>query len=280
MRVAVTGGTGQLGRQVRRAFAEQGWEVVAPSLAPPEHDVADPAIVDTIAALQPDVVVHTAALTDVDGCARDPEAAFRVNALGTRNVARGARASGAALVYISTNEVFSGEATTPYREEDPVAPINPYGQSKAAGEAFARAILPEHYIVRTAWLFGPGGANFVTKILARAQAGPLQVVCDEFGSPSYAPDVARAIVRLVATGAFGTYHFVNAGVASRYEWAAAVLALAGLATPLTPLTRERWLRPSRVPRYTPLANQAGAALGIHFRPWREALAEYLRLEAA
>ncbi|MCS6802701.1 MAG: dTDP-4-dehydrorhamnose reductase [Chloroflexota bacterium] len=280
MRVAVTGGKGQLGRQVCRAFAEAGWQVLDPLLDRPAHDIADLAVAGTIAAMRPDLVVHCAAMTDVDGCARDPDAALRVNALGTRNVALGARRAGAAMVAISTNEVFSGTADAPYDEWSPVDPINPYGRSKAIGEAFVRQLVPESYIVRTAWLFGPGGNNFVTKMIARAKAGPLTVVCDEIGSPTYAPDLADALVALVRTGAYGTYHLVNEGVASRLEFAEAIFALAGIRAEVTPTTLAQWSRPSRVPPYTPLRNVAGAALGIRLRPWREALAVYLAVEAA
>jgi dTDP-4-dehydrorhamnose reductase len=280
MRVAVTGGKGQLGRQVRRAFAEAGWHILDPLLDRPAHDIADLAIADTIAALQPDLVVHCAAMTDVDGCARDPDAALRVNALGTRNVALGARRAGAALVAISTNEVFSGAGDTPYDEWSPLEPINPYGRSKAIGETFVRQLVPESYIVRTAWLFGPGGNNFVTKMIARAKAGPLRVVADEVGSPTYAPDLADALVALVRSGAYGTYHLVNEGVASRLEFAQAIFALAGVDADVTPTTLAQWSRPSRVPPRTPLRNVAGAALGIRLRPWRAALAAYLSAEAA
>jgi dTDP-4-dehydrorhamnose reductase len=265
---------------VRRAFGEAGCEVLEPLLDRPAHDIADLAIIDTIAAMRPDLVVHCAAMTDVDGCARDPDAALRVNALGTRNVALGARRAGAALVAISTNEVFSGTARSPYDEWSPVEPINPYGRSKAIGEAFVRQLVPESYIVRTAWLFGPGGNNFVTKMIARAKAGPITIVADEVGSPTYAPDLADALVALVHTGAYGTYHLVNEGVASRLEFAQAIFALAGIEADVTPTTLAQWPRASQVPPRTPLRNLAGAVLGIRLRPWREALAAYLSIEAA
>jgi dTDP-4-dehydrorhamnose reductase len=279
LRVAVTGGHGQLGRQVLRAFARRDVDLLEPVLDLPAHDIADLAIVEHIATMRPDLIVHTAALTDVDGCARDPDTAFQVNALGTRNIALGARQAGARLVYISTNEVFAGDADRPYDEFAPVDPRNAYGRSKAAGEEFVRHLVPEHYIVRTAWLFGPGGNNFVTKILARAQNGPLAVVVDEIGSPTYAPDLAAAVLKLVETGAFGTYHLVNEGIASRYDWAVAIVGCAGLQVAVERSTLANWPRPSRVPPYSPLRNFAAAQLGVRLRPWQAALAEYLR-EAA
>ncbi|MFN8533802.1 MAG: dTDP-4-dehydrorhamnose reductase [Dehalococcoidia bacterium] len=262
----MTGGFGQLGRQVRRAFAEHGFEIVDPVLDIPDHDITDPAILATIAAIRPDLIVHTAAMTDVDGCARDPDAAYRQNALGTRNIALAARKVGAVVVAISTNEVFSGTAGEPYDEFATPDPINPYGRSKAAGEAFIRHLAPESYLVRTAWLFGPGGNHFVGKILARAQTGTVAVVADEVGSPTYAPDLAEALVALVGTGAFGVYHLVNEGIASRLELARAVVEAAGLDVPVTPTCLADWPRPSQVPPYTPLRNFVGAQLGIRLRP--------------
>ncbi|MCS7002100.1 MAG: dTDP-4-dehydrorhamnose reductase [Dehalococcoidia bacterium] len=273
MRVVVTGHRGQLGRQLLAALAPLADEVVGLDL--PEHDISELAIRDTIVDARPDVIVHSAAMTDVDGCARDPDRAYRVNAIGTRNVALAAQAVDAPIVAISTNEVFDGAASEPYDEFSPVSPINPYGRSKAAGEAYVRRLVPKHYIVRTAWLFGPGGANFVTKILQRAESGSLSVVVDEVGSPTYAPDLAQAIAQLVQTGAYGVYHLVNEGYCSRFEFARAIVTLRGLTVPVQPTVLSAFPRPSRVPRHTPLRNFVGAALGIALRPWHSALEAYL-----
>ncbi len=273
MRVAVIGRQGQLGRQVERVLTAQGISFVGWDL--PELDICDPATAGTIAEAQPDVVIHTAAMTDVDGCARDPDAALRVNGLGTRNVALGARRAGASMVYISSNEVFAGDAHAPYDEFSPIQPPNPYGRSKAVGEQFVRELVPNHYIVRTAWLFGPGSANFITKILERAEAGTLAVVDDEVGSPTYAPDLAEAIVQILSTGVFGTYHLVNEGIVSRYELAAAALEISKKRATIRPIKLEEYPRPSIPPAYSPLRNFAGAELGIRLRPWRAALSEYL-----
>jgi dTDP-4-dehydrorhamnose reductase len=278
MRIAITGSKGQLGRQLMATFA--GYELFGLDL--PEEDITQPALVARLADWQPDLVIHAAAYTDVDGCERDPELAFRANAIGVQNVALAAQRAGAAMLYISTNEVFDGTRRELYREWDQPNPMSVYARSKAAGEQIVRDLLAgRFYIVRTAWLFGPGGNNFVTKILAGAEkSGALKVAADEFGNPTYAPDLAAAIARLVATGHYGIYHLTNAGFCSRCEFAREIMRLAdGLnrqpELPITPILSADWPRPSRPPLHAILANTAAASLGIALRPWEQALAEYL-----
>jgi dTDP-4-dehydrorhamnose reductase len=275
MRVVVTGHNGQLGRQLQSAFAEH--ELLLLDL--PGDDITQPAISRRVASFKPDLVLHAAAFTNVDGCEQDPDAAFRANAVGTQNIALGAQAAGAAMLYISTNEVFDGSAREPYREWDRPQPISVYARSKAAGEGIVRDLLSRFYIVRIAWLFGPAGNNFVTKILAAAQKnGALQVAADEFGNPTYAPDLAAAVRRLVDGGHYGIYHLTNRGFCSRCDFARAILQGAGYgAVPITPILSADWPRPSRPPLHSVLANTAGAALGLTLRPWQQALAEYLAL---
>lgn len=273
MRVVITGHNGQLGRQLLTAFATH-------TLLPldlPCDDITDRGIVRCITDFQPDLVVHAAAYTDVDGCETEPERAFRVNAVGTQNVALGAQAAGAAMLHISTNEVFDGTRRDLYREWDTVNPMSVYARSKAAGERIVTELLPRHYIVRIAWLFGPGGNNFVTKILAgAARHGSLRVAADEFGNPTYAPDLAAALAQLAETGHYGTYHLTNTGFCSRYEFAQHILKLAGRdGAQVTPILSADWPRPSRPPLHAVLANTAGAALGLTLRPWQDALAEYM-----
>ena len=275
MRIFITGHKGQLGRALYAVLAEHtltGCDL-------PELDITDrEAIGAAVADFAPDVVVHAAAWTHVDGCARDPERAYRVNALGTQNVALACAEAGAAMVYISTNEVFDGEATEPYREWDPPHPINPYGRSKAAGEWFVRHLLTRFYIVRTAWLYAPGGRNFPHRIIQLAdERGALRVVTDEVGNPTYAPDLAKAIAALIRTDAYGVYHLTNAGYCSRYDFAREILRVSGREhVPVEPITLAEFQRASTPPRFAPLANTAAAALGITLRPWQEALAEFLK----
>ncbi|MFQ6100839.1 MAG: dTDP-4-dehydrorhamnose reductase [Anaerolineae bacterium] len=281
MRIFITGCKGQLGRALGEALAEH--ELAGCDL--PELDITDRgAIGAAVAEFAPDVVIHAAAWTDVDGCARDPERAYRVNALGTQNVALACAACDTALVYLSTNEVFDGTATELYREWDPPHPINPYGRSKAAGEWFVCHLLTRFYIARTTWLYAPGGRNFSNphRIIQLAdERGALKVVTDEVGNPTYALDLAAAIVALIQTDAYGVYHLINAGYCSRYDFVREVLRLAGREhIPVEPISLDDFERLSTPPRFAPLANTAAAALGIELRPWQEALAEFLGAENA
>ena len=180
--------------------------------------------------------------------------------------------------WLSSNEVFDGNGTKPYGEYAAANPGNAYARSKLAGERMALQRLRRLYIVRTAWLYGPGSVNFPSKIIARAgQEGKLKVVTDEIANPTYAPDLAEAIYRLYPTGCYGTYHFVNEGEASRHHFARAILDRTGLrAVPVEPILRQDFNRPSTPPSYTPLLNEMGAALGIRLRPWQDALDEYAK----
>jgi dTDP-4-dehydrorhamnose reductase len=272
MRIVITGAEGQLGRAVQSALAEQALVL----MDIPGWDITDPGLVPVMAKLKPDVVIHCAAMTDVDGCARDPELAYRVNAFGTQNVALACQRSGAAMVHISTNEVFDGTASQPYREFDPTRAINPYGASKLAAEQVASRLVHKLYVVRISWLFGPKASNFVSKIMSAAdQYGELRVVTDEVANPTYAPDLADAVARLIQTGHYGIYHLVNEGYCSRYEFAVEILRQAGReSVPVSPITRDQFQRASTPPPFAPLRNTVGVALGIRLRPWQAALADY------
>ena len=282
MRIFVTGCKGQLGRALDGPLADHtlaGCDL-------PELDITDrEAIARAIADFCPDVVIHAAAWTDVNGCALDPEKAYVANALGTQNVALACAAREAAMVYISTNEVFDGTATEPYREWDPPHPINPYGRSKAAGEWYVRHLLTRFYIARTAWLYAPGGRNFPHRIIqladeastGSAQGKGLRVVTDEVGNPTYAPDLAAAVAALIRTAAYGVYHLTNAGYCSRYDFAREILRISERShVPVQPTTLGEWERPSTPPPFAPLANTAAAAIGIQLRPWEDALEEFLK----
>lgn len=272
-RIVVTGARGQIGRALCALLDD----VTLLALSSADADVRDgDRIIPLIAGFHPDLVIHAAAWTDVDGAERDPDAAYAVNALGTQNVALACQAAGAAMVYLSTNEVFDGQATEPYREWDTPSPISVYARSKLAGERIAQMLLNRLYIVRTAWVFAPGGRNFPSKIIAAAdRLGALRVVDDEIGNPTYAPDLAQALVRLICTGRFGIYHLTNEGACSRYEWAREILRLSGREhVPITPISSQEWSRLARPPLRAVLANTAAAALGIRLRPWQEALADY------
>ncbi|HET91390.1 MAG TPA: dTDP-4-dehydrorhamnose reductase [Chloroflexi bacterium] len=276
MRIFVTGCKGQLGQALYAALTDH--DVSGCDL--PELDITDrPAIGQAITDFAPAVVIHAAAWTNVDGCARDPEQAYRVNALGTQNIVLACAACQAALLYVSTNEVFDGTATEPYREWDAPRPVNSYGRSKAAGEWFVRHLLTRFYIVRTAWLYAPGGRNFSNphRIIQLAdERGSLRVVTDEVGNPTYAPDLAWAIASLIQTAAYGVYHLTNAGHCNRYRFVREVLRISERKhVPVEPITLADFPRDSTPPCFAPLANTAAAALGITLRPWQDALAEFL-----
>lgn len=279
MRIFITGDKGQLGRALKDTLTEHtlaGCDL-------PELDVTHREAIGTaIADFAPDVVIHTAAWTDVDGCARDPDRAYLANGIGTQNVALACAICDASLVYVSTNEVFDGTATQPYREWDAVNPINPYAKSKAAGEWFTQNLLTRFYIVRTAWVYASGGRNFSTPsriVQVADDRGVLKVVTDEVGNPTYALDLAAGIAALVETGAYGVYHLTNAGHTSRYDYVREVLRLAGREhIPVEPISLDDFERLSTPPRFAPLANTAAAVLGIALRPWQEAVEEFLQAQ--
>ncbi|NIN64364.1 MAG: dTDP-4-dehydrorhamnose reductase, partial [Anaerolineae bacterium] len=254
MRLLITGALGQLGRSLQQALEEH--DILPIDL--PEHDVAEPTIIGTIEDFQPDLVIHAAAMTDVDGCEVNPDTAYKVNALGTQNVALACQRCDAPLLYVSTDYVFDGTKGEPYLEFDEPNPIGVYGRSKLAGELIVRELLTRFYVVRTAWLYARGGKNFVTKILELAEEREeLSVVTSEVGSPTYAPDLARAIARLIEYPLYGTYHLVNEGSCSRYEFARRILELAGKSRfPLHPA--ETYQRATRVPANAALRNFCAA----------------------
>src|SRR5579883_1235542 len=277
MQIFVTGATGQLGGEISRAFADH---TIIPGTRP-DFDLADPSSIRrAIYRAQPDLVIHAGAYTDVDGCERDPDRAYRVNALGTRHVALASREVGATLVAVSTDYVFDGTKGEPYLEWDEPHPLNVYGRSKLAGEHDALTIADRCFVVRTAWVYSPRGRNFVKTMLRLAGERPeLSVVDDERGSPTLAGDLADALSRLIETRAYGIYHLTNAGSCSRYELASRTIALAGLPARITPVSSAEHLSRSplsaRRPTNSTLRNLAGAALGVELPPWEDALERFL-----
>lgn len=237
----------------------------------------------TIAAIdsiKPDMVIHAAAYTDVDGCERNSEKAHRVNALGTETIALACHKCSASLCYISTDFVFDGEKKTPYTEEDAPKPINSYGKSKFAGEKVVQSILEDFIIIRSSWLFGKGGRNFVDMLLKQAQNEKrLEVVNDQFGSPTCTKDFAQTLGRLVGLSdrLSGIYHITNSSSCSRYEFALAIKEIANLDANIIPVSTERYRSPTRRPKMSILENRRYQELtgGAKLRHWKEALEEYL-----
>ncbi len=256
MRVLVTGAGGQLGHELVEAFSAPGHDVVACDVS--TFDVSDrEQTLQAICHVRPDAVVHTAAWTDVDGCEGDPDRAFAVNALGTRHVAEAARLAGARVCYVSTDYVFDGAAGRPYTEWDAPNPLSVYGRSKLGGEA---VLGPDDTVVRTSWLCGRQGRNFVKTVLGRARQGrQLTVVDDQHGCPTFADDLAGAISRLVAARLPGVFHVTNQGPTTWYGFARDVVAAAGLDTALVKPIATTDLqppRPAKRPAYGVLDNAA------------------------
>ncbi len=295
MRVAVTGAGGRLGRAVVAALEEAPFTGPFGPIAW-SRGIFDLDAPEGVGRLldrdRPEVVVHCAAWTDVDGCAREPELALRRNGAATGVLAAAAAERGIDLIVVSTNEVFDGHRTdgVGYGPDDPTNPINPYGASKLAGEVAAREAYaavpagadggPALGIARTAWLYGPPGNDFPGKILAaadraRASGEPLRLVADEIGSPSYTHDVAEAIAELIGAAAVGgTHHLVNSGRASRADWARELLRQARLEVATNDVPGSTWPRASTPPAWavlepTPLPG------GELLRPWQAALADHL-----
>lgn len=274
--VLITGARGMLGTalmsSVPPGVRATGFDLV-------DGDLTDPGVADSIVREHPaQVVIHCAALTDVDGCTRAPERAMLVNGAATANVARACAREGTRLVYISTDYVFAGDLQRAYTEADEPRPLNPYGESKLAGER-ATSTLPDHLIVRTQWMYGPAGKNFVATIVNAARSRPsLRVVADEWGSPTYGPDLARGLWQVATDSTVtGVLHLTNSGVCSWHELALQAVAAAGLHTPVTPISAVEWGSPTVRPRYSPLANLRWPTLGkAPLRPWQEAVEEYVR----
>lgn len=276
MKVLVTGAKGMLGREAVRAFSKRHETI---GLSHGDLEITDlKGVISLFRKEAPDLVIHTAAYTDVDGCEKDGEKAFKVNGLGTRNVAIGCAETGATMVYISTDYVFDGRKGSPYTELDRPAPINTYGLSKLMGEEFIRGLMSRYYIVRTSWLFGKGGRNFVDAILARAREGkPLEVVDDQVGTPTYTVDLAEKLVEVVEKGGVGTYHITNSGSCSWYDFAQKILEFSGMDNiSLRPIKSWELDRPAKRPSFSVLDNLLLRLEGIPLlKGWEEALREFL-----
>lgn len=277
----VVGATGQIGLDLVDAFADH--DVLA--LAHEQLDVTDEAAVAAaVASVRPDLVLNAAGVTDVDGCEADPDAAHRVNALAPWWLARACARTGATLVTFSTDYVFDGVAPVGpggaargFTEQDAVAPLSVYGRSKAAGEALVRETLAEHHIVRTAWVSGARGRNFVRTMLRLADAGgPVRVVDDQTGSPTMTRDLAAAVRDLAVSGRYGTVHLVNEGSATWFELAEAVFAGAGREVDLSPQPSSAIQRPAPRPTWSVLDTTHARTMGIGPLPhWRDGLARLL-----
>ncbi|MFO0708108.1 MAG: dTDP-4-dehydrorhamnose reductase [Nitrospira sp.] len=272
MRVLITGATGQLGTELCRVFSA---ETVFP-FDLPEFDFADPNLAERIVREQPDLIVHAGAFTDVDGAEREPARASAINATGTERVAIAAQRCGARLFYISTDYVFPGTKMTPYEETDSPAPLNVYGRSKWEGEQAVHRSGVRSLIIRTAWLYGQHGKNFVKSIMhaVRTQAA-LQVVADQRGCPTYAEDLAVAIRSLADRQVEGILHVTNRGDCTWHEFACAIVAEMGRPIPVHPITTQMAGRLALRPAYSVLAQDRVRSLGLILPDWRDALTRFM-----
>ncbi len=277
-RVLVTGAGGMLGTDLCPLLAQLGWEVVPADLA--EFDITDRAqTLAFVAGKSPRIIVNCAGYTAVDQAETERELAFRVNRDGAENLAIASVGIGAFMVHLSTDYVFDGRKAAPYREDDLPNPASIYGRSKLAGEDAVRAALPEHCIVRTAWLYGIHGKSFPRTILNNALEGkPLRVVADQRGCPTYTVHLARALAVLALNPRAGTYHAVNSGSCTWYELARAAVQEAGIQADITPCATSEFPRPAPRPANSVLdTSSLRATFGVRLPPWQEGLAEFVAL---
>ena len=276
MKILVTGATGQLGYEVCHVLQERGVEYKGVCSA--DFDIVDFAAVDAcIREYQPDAVIHCAAYTAVDDAEHDQERCFAVNETGTRNIAQACWATGAKMLYISTDYVFSGRGSRPYEVDDEAQPQNVYGASKLAGELAVREKLTRYFIVRTSWLFGRGN-NFIVNILHSAQKKKsLTVVDDQVGAPTYATDLAKLLCDMVKSEQYGIYHASNEGSCSRYELVQEVVRQAWIDVQIQPCSTKEYSLPAARPLNSRLSRASLDAAGFRRLPdWRDALWRFLR----
>ena len=273
MKIAVTGANGMLGSDIRRVFT--GSELAALTRA--DLDVTDLAsAVKKIKDVRPDLLIHAAAYTDVDGSELDPEKAYHVNGIGTRNITMACEEISCPVMYISSDYVFDGTRNRPYDEWDMPNPVNRYGFSKYIGERFVTSLTNRYYIVRTSWLYGRNGKNFVDTIIKLlAERDSIDVVNDQTGSPTYTYDLATKLRELAGKG-YGVYHITNSGQCTWYDLAVEIARIKGINKPVHPTSSDKFRRPAKRPSYSVLGDTMLRLEGIApARPWKEALADYL-----
>jgi dTDP-4-dehydrorhamnose reductase len=273
MKVALTGAGGMLGNAVQKVFSDV-------DLIAFDHRSLDVTsldrVMETVRGVSPDFLIHAAAFTNVDLCESETEKAYLVNGIGARNVAMACEEIRCPIVYLSSDYVFDGSKGRPYDEWDRTNPINTYGLSKLLGEQFVSSLTSRYYIVRTSWLYGSHGKNFVDTIgKLLAEQDSIRVVNDQSGCPTFTDDLARTIRTLLGRG-YGIYHVTNSGVCTWYDFARAVARMKGSAKEIVPITSEEFGRPARRPAYSVLNNTMLRLEGVAApRDWEEALASYI-----
>ena len=287
MKILITGSKGMLATQVitdlERGYTELGQvpeELKGAELLLADVDTLDitdkSAVEAFMAQHRPDIVINCAAYTNVDGCESNQDTAFMVNAIGSRNLAIGCENTGAKLVHVSTDYVFRGDEPTPRREYDMPWPISAYGKTKYAGEEFVRQYCKKSFIVRTAWLYGYNGKNFVkTMVWLAKEKGGAKVVNDQHGNPTNAADLSHHLLKIAASEEYGTYHCTGNGECTWYEFAAEIARLAGYEGVMSPCTSEEFPTPTKRPAYSSLDNMMlRVTVGDEMRHWKDALKAY------
>ncbi|MCQ6558851.1 dTDP-4-dehydrorhamnose reductase [Paenibacillus mendelii] len=277
MKVAVTGAGGQLGTDMVDCLRDRGCEVTA--FGREQLDVSNSDRVhQQLGSSQFDAIIHTAAYTKVDLAESEVDEAYRINAYGARNIAVIAERIGAKLVYVSTDYVFDGAGSEPYDEFMTTSPVNVYGKSKLAGEQLVQQLHSRFFNVRTSWLYGKHGHNFVRTMLKLAQeCDAISVVNDQVGCPTYTVDLAECIVALIRTDSYGTYHISNSGSCSWYEFAQSIFELGELTIDVQPVPTDQFPRPAKRPSYSVLAHKALERNGFPpMRNWKAALADFMK----
>lgn len=273
MRILITGANGQLGHALQRVLG--GEDLVLKEL--PGFDLTNPACAEQIRRADPQIILHVGAYTNVDKAEQEPERARAVNAEGTRRVVEAANAVNARLVYVSTDYVFDGTKQSPYQEQDTPHPLNQYGRSKYEGEQAVLTLSQNALVVRTAWLFGHDGHNFVKTIMRLAQERPvLEVVADQRGCPTYAEDLARALRQLAFSDLQGLCHVTNGGDCSWYELAQAIVGQTGAQATVLPITTAQAGRLAKRPAYSVLSHDRFAKRFSPLPHWKDALARFLK----
>ena len=280
MKIMVTGAAGQLGSEIVELLSKKK-NCICFALDKNELDITDlQHVKDAMGRIHPDVVVNAAAYTQVDKAESEMQAAFCLNARGAANLAAAANAAGAKMCQISTDYVFDGTKREQYFEYDNTNPLGVYGRSKLAGEQLVRQVCPHSFIVRTAWLYGHKGSNFVKTMLRLGQERQtINVVDDQIGSPTFANDLAAFVCRLIESEAYGIYHGTNSGQCSWYEFACAIFAEARLDVKVKPITTAEYPTPAKRPAYSVLGHEMLLANGFdELRDWREALKDYFAVK--
>lgn len=277
MKILITGSSGMLGHDLIKVLKDRHDLILTTSKT---LDITDKdKTIDFICENKPDIVINSAAYTDVDGCQTNPELAYSVNGEGVKNLAIGCREVDCPLVQISTDYVFNGKNDRPWVEDDEIGPISVYGKSKLKGEEAILEILDKYFIVRTAWLYGVNGKNFPRTMLELAENhSQITVVYDEVGSPTYTLDLARKISELIETDYYGIYHITNSDSCSWCEFSRYIFEVAGRDITVIPVTAAEFARPAPRPSYSVLENKKLIENGFKpLRSYKEAIKEYVEL---